>query len=87
MIKNLRFSDDKGSFNPASFAAVYNLKTVGKTAGSKSWHVYKPSRSKNLDVADKVESGIYDMARQLQQTVSKGSAKPKYDKQQPESIV
>ena len=28
LIKNLRFSDDKGSFNPASYAAVYNLKTV-----------------------------------------------------------
>ena len=79
MIKNLRFSDDKGSFNPASFAAVYNLKTVGRTAGSKSWHVYKPSRVRNLDVSNKDDASIYEVAQQLQKTVSKGAAKPKYD--------
>ena len=30
LIKNLRFSDDKGSFNPASYAAVYNLKLLAE---------------------------------------------------------
>ena len=79
LIKNLRFSDDKGSFNPASFAAVYNLKTVGRTAGSKSWHVYKPSRVRNLDVSNKKDAELYEIAQQLQKTVSKGAAQPKYD--------
>ena len=79
LIKNLRFSDSDGSFNPAAYAAVYNLKTVGKTAGSKSWHVYKPSRVRNLDVAEKADAEIYEVAQQLQQTVSKGAAKPKYE--------
>ena len=78
LIKNLRFTDDKGSFNPASYAAVYNLKTVGRTAGSKSWHVYKPSRVRNLDVSNKDDASIYEVAQQLQKTVSKGAAKPKY---------
>jgi hypothetical protein len=79
LIKNLRFSDAEGSFNPAAYSAIYNLKTVGKTAGSKSWHVYKPSRVRNLDVSDKADADIYEVAQQLQKTVSKGAAKPKYD--------
>jgi hypothetical protein len=79
LIKNLRFSDAEGSFNPAAFSAVYNLKTVGKTAGSKSWHVYKPSRVRNLDVSNKEDAELYEIAQQLQKTVSKGAAKPKYD--------
>ena len=82
LIKNLRFSDSDGSFNPAAYAAVYNLKTVGKTAGSKSRHVYKPSRVRNLDVAEKADAEIYEVAQQLQKTVSKGSAKPQYEKAQ-----
>ena len=82
LIKNLRFSDSDCSFNPAAYAAVYNLKTVGKTAGSKSWHVYKPSRVRNLDVAEKADAEIYEVAQQLQKTVSKGSAKPQYEKAQ-----
>ena len=61
------------------YSAVYNLKTVGKTAGSKSWHVYKPSRVRNLDVSDKKDAELYEIAQQLQKTVSKGAAKPKYD--------
>ena len=80
LIKNLRFSDSEGSFNPAVYSAVYNLKTFGKTAGSKSWHVYKPSRVRNLDVGDKKDAEIYEVAQQLQKTVSKGSAKPQYEK-------
>ena len=79
LIKNLRFSDAEGSFNPAAFSAVYKLKTVGKTAGSKSWHVYKPSRVRNLDVSNKKDAELYEIAQQLQKTVSKGAAKPKYD--------
>ena len=77
--ENLRFSDAEGSFNPAAYSAVYNLKTVGKTAGSKSWHVYKPSRVRNLDVSDKKDAELYEIAQQLQKTVSKEAAKPKYD--------
>tara|TARA_R100001163_G_C5035218_1_gene174546 strand:+ start:250 stop:1020 length:771 start_codon:yes stop_codon:yes gene_type:complete len=80
LIKNLRFSDADGSFNPAAYSAVYNLKTVGKTAGSKSWHVYKPSRVRNLDVAKNDDAEIYEVAAQLKASVSKGAAKPQYDK-------
>ena len=83
LIKNLRFKDDKGVFNPAAYAAVYNLKTIGKTAGSKSWHVYKPSIVRNLDVSNKQDSDLYLMASELQKTVAKGSVKPKYEKQAP----
>lgn len=60
---------------------------MGKTAGSKAWHVYKPSRLRNLDVSNKDDAATYDMARQLQLTVSKGSAQPKYDKQQPQKDI
>ena len=87
LIKNLRFSDADGSFNPAAFSAVYNLKTFGKTAGSKSWHVYKPSRVRNLDIADKNDAEIYEIAQQLQKTVSKGAAKPQYDKTQAKADI
>ena len=52
---------------------------MGKTAGSKSWHVYKPSRVRNLDVSKKEDAEIYEVAQQLQQSVSKGAAKPKYE--------
>jgi len=30
LIKNLRFKDDKGIYNPAAYAAVYNLKLLVK---------------------------------------------------------
>ena len=33
----------------------------------------------NLDVSNKEDAGLYEVAQQLQQTVSKGAAKPKYD--------
>jgi hypothetical protein len=79
LIKNLRFKDDKGVYNPAAYAAVYNLKTVGKTAGSKSWHVYKPSSVRNIDVSKKEDADLYLMAQELQKTVAKGSVKPKYE--------
>ena len=88
LIKNLRFTDDQGSFNPASYSAVYKLNTIGRVAGSKSWHVYKPSRVRNLDVANKDDASMYEIAAQLQKSVSKGVAKPKYDAgQQKQDIV
>ena len=90
LIKNLRFKDDKGVYNPAAYAAVYNLKTVGKVAGSKSWHVYKPSMNRALDVSKKEDADLYMMAQELQKTVSKGAAKPEYEKNnkpQTEDIV
>ena len=79
LIKNLRFKDDKGVYNPAAYAAVYNLKTVGKVAGSKSWHVYKPSMSRALDVSVDADAQLYLMAQELQKSVSKGAAKPQYE--------
>ena len=82
LIMNLRFTDDVGPFNPASYAAVYKLNTMGKTAGSKSWHVYKPSRVRNLDVLNKDDASMYEIAAKLQKQVSKGVAKPKYDASQ-----
>ena len=85
LIKNLRFKDDKGVYNPAAYAAVYNLKTVGKSVGSKSWHVYKPSKLRDLDINDKTDADLYLMAQELQKTVSKGQAKPKYE-QKAESV-
>jgi len=90
LIKNLRFKDDKGVYNPAAYAAVYNLKTVGKTAGSKNWHVYKPTMARALDVSKKEDADLYLMAQEFQKSVSKGIAKPEYeksDKPQTEDIV
>ena len=79
LIKNLRFKDEKGVYNPAAYAAVYTLKTVGKVAGSKSWHVYKPSMNRALDVSVEADAQLYLMAQELQKSVSKGQAKPKYE--------
>ena len=87
LIKNLRFTDDKGSFNPATYSAIYNLKTVGKTAGSKSWHVYKPSRGRNLDVNNREDASMYEVAQQLQKSVSKGVTSPKYDAPKPKQDI
>tara|TARA_R110000824_G_scaffold391602_2_gene589495 strand:+ start:154 stop:933 length:780 start_codon:yes stop_codon:yes gene_type:complete len=80
LIKNLRFKDDKGAYNPAAFSAVYNLKTIGKNWGDKSWHVYKPSMVRALDVSKKEDADLYLMAQEFQKSVSKGSAKPEYEK-------
>ena len=79
LITNLRISDDKGTFQPAAYAAMFNLKTVGKTAGSKSWHVYKPSKVRMLNTSDKADADLYVAAQELQKTVAKGTAKPKYE--------
>ena len=80
LIKNLRFKDDKGIYNPAAYATVYNLRTVGKTAGSKNWHVFKPSMVRALDVSQKIDADLYLMAQEFQKTVSKGAATPEYEK-------
>ena len=80
LIKNLRFKDEKGVYNPAAYAAVYNLKTVGKTAGSKNWHVFKPTMARALDVSQKEDADLYLMAQEFQKSVAKGSAKPEYEK-------
>ena len=87
LITNLRMSDDKGSFQPAAYAAMFNLKTVGKTAGSKSWHVYKPSKVRMLNISDSKDADLYVAAQELQKTVAKGSAKPKYENNSQERIV
>ena len=79
LITNLRISDDKGTFQPAAYAAMFNLKTVGKTAGSKSWHVYKPSKVRMLDTSNSEDANLYVAAQELQKTVAKGTAKPKYE--------
>ena len=79
LITNLRVSDDKGTFQPAAYSALFNLKTVGKTAGSKSWHVYKPSKIRMLDISNSQDASLYVAAQELQKTVAKGTAKPKYE--------
>lgn len=87
LITNLRVSDDKGTFQPAAYSALFNLKTVGKTAGSKSWHVYKPSKVRMLNISDKADADLYVAAQELQKTVAKGSAKPKYENNSTGDIV
>ena len=79
LISNLRMTDDKGTFQPAAYSAMFNLKTVGKNWGDKSWHVYKPSLVRMLDVSNSKDAGIYTTAQSLQQ-VAKGSTKPSYEK-------
>ena len=79
LITNLRISDDKGTFQPAAYSALFNLKTVGKTAGDKSWHVYKPSKVRMLDISKSEDADLYVAAQELQKTVAKGTAKPKYE--------
>ena len=80
LISNLRMTDDKGTFQPAAYSAIFNLKTVGKNWGDKSWHVYKPSLVRMLDVSDAKDADIYTAAQSLQQEVSKGATKPSYEK-------
>lgn len=80
LIQNLRAEDAEGSFRPAAFSAIFNLKTVGKNWGDKSWHVYKPSKVRMLDLAKQSDLDIYETAKSLQEEAFKGSAKPKYEK-------
>jgi hypothetical protein len=80
LISNLRMTDDKGSFQPAAYSAVFKLKTVEKSAGDKTWHIYKPSLVKMLDVSDQTDAAIYKMGQDFQKQVSTGFNKPKYEK-------
>ena len=79
LIDNLRMKDAQGSFKPAAFAAVFNLKTVGKNWGDKSWHVYKPSKVRMLDVSKPEDLSIYETAKKLQEEAFAGATKPKYE--------
>ena len=80
LIQNLRAEDAKGTFRPAAYSAVFNLKTVGKSWGDKNWHVYKPSKVRMLDLSNKNDLDVYETAKKLQEEAFKGSAKPKYEK-------
>ena len=80
LISNLRMTDDKGSFQPAAYSAVFKLKTVEKSAGDKTWHIYKPSLVRMLDVSDQTDAAIYKMGQDFQKQVSTGFNKPKYEK-------
>jgi hypothetical protein len=68
---------------------VFKLKTAAKNAGDKSWHVYKPSFVRMLDLSDDKDASLFKMGAEFQEQVSKGTAKPKYEKveQQTEDIA
>jgi hypothetical protein len=72
--------DDKGSFQPASYTAMFNLKTAGKSWGDKNWHVYKPSLVRMLNVSNAKDAELYQAGQKLQSEVAKGSTQPKYEK-------
>ena len=80
LISNLRMTDDKGSFQPAAYSAIFKLKTVEKSAGDKTWHIYKPSLVRMLDVSDQKDAAMYKIAQDFQKQVSTGFNKPKYEK-------
>jgi hypothetical protein len=80
LISNLRMTDDKGSFQPAAYSAVFKLQTAEKSAGDKTWHIYKPSLVRMLDVSDQSDAAIYTAAQEFQKQVSAGLNKPKYEK-------
>lgn len=80
LISNLRMTDDKGSFQPAAYSAMFKLQTAEKSAGDKTWHVYKPSLVKMLDVSNEKEAAIYMMGQEFHKQVSSGATKPEYDK-------
>ena len=78
LIQNLR-AQMMTSFRPAAYSAIFNLKTVGKNWGDKSWHVYKPSKVRMLDLSNDEDVAIYETARKLQEEAFKGTTKPKYE--------
>ena len=80
LISNLRMTDDKGSFQPAAYSAIFKLKTVEKSAGDKNWHIYKPTLVRMLDVTDQFDAAAYTAAQEFQKQVSAGFNKPKYEK-------
>jgi hypothetical protein len=80
LISNLRMTDDKGSFQPAAYSAMFKLQTAEKSAGDKTWHVYKPSFVRMLDVSDQKDAALYKIGQEFQKQVSSGSSQPKYEK-------
>jgi len=80
LISNLRMTDDKGSFQPAAYSAIFKLRTVEKSAGDKTWHIYKPSLVRMLDVSNQTDAAMYKMGQDFQKQVSAGMNKPKYEK-------
>ena len=78
-IANGKMSDAEGMFPAPSFAFVYNLKTVGKQAGSKSWHVYKPTKVRPLDLGKEADTNLWILAAEMQKSAVKGTTKPKYE--------
>ena len=73
-------NQEKQWSQPAAYSAVFKLKTVEKSAGDKTWHIYKPSLVRMLDVSDQKDAAIYKIAQDFQKQVSTGFNKPKYEK-------
>ncbi len=80
LISNLSMTDEKGSFQPAAYSAMFNLQTVEKSMGDKTWHVYKPSKVRMLDISDQKDASLYQMGQEFHKQVSSGLNKPKYEK-------
>jgi len=80
LISNLSMTDEKGSFQPAAYSAMFKLQTAEKIAGDKTWHIYKPSLVRMLDVSDQKDASLYQMGQEFHQQVSSGLNKPKYEK-------
>jgi hypothetical protein len=80
LISNLSMTDEKGSFQPAAYSAMFKLQTAEKSAGDKTWHIYKPSLVRMLDISDQKDASLYQMGQEFHQQVSSGLNKPKYEK-------
>lgn len=63
LLDNLEAEDEQGKFKPAAYSGVFNLKTTGKNWGDKSWHIYKPSFVRMLDISKPEDLSIYDTAK------------------------
>jgi hypothetical protein len=59
---------------------MFKLQTAEKSAGDKTWHVYKPSFVRMLDVSDQKDAALYKIGQEFQKQVSSGSSQPKYEK-------
>jgi len=80
LISNLRMTDDKGSFQPAAYSAIFKLRTVEKSAGDKNWSIYKPSLVRMLDISNNADASLYKVSQDFQKQVSTGFSQPKYEK-------
>ena len=80
LISNLRMTDDKGSFQPAAYSAIFKLRTVEKSAGDKNWSIYKPSLVRMLDISNGGDASLYKVSQDFQKQVSTGFSQPKYEK-------